>query len=247
MRGCFSRLHGVLKEYQAWSIIPATIAVGIASCQWSTDRGVREATLFALASARLADARALDRADGHGEPHSNLGQIRVLEEMATLGIGMSRINASLTYLHRIRLPDANLSEADFEEADLGVANLSGADLRFAQFTDANLSFADLSGAKLASAVFDGATLHCTDFSGASFYDVEFEDGPPTQFSRARLHNADFSVTDLRTVVGLTPDQLKQACGESVRLANNELTIQPCSQRAQRQRYCERARNLYRRP
>jgi uncharacterized protein YjbI with pentapeptide repeats len=91
------------------------------------------------------------------------------------------------------LPGARLINADFRSANLTDANFNGADLRAVDF----------SGANLADAHFQGADLHSANFSGADLTSADL--------SNAELHSANFSGaimrgTDLTRAQGLTSDQ-----------------------------------------
>lgn len=121
---------------------------------------------------------------------------------------------------------ATLTGASFEKCRLDGTKFAGAQLDGAIFKEASLRGADLSGAALAGANFEGATADGATFikstlagatldkaalAGASFVDADLArasfaqarfvlqsgSGKPVDFTRAILHEIDFSGCDLR--------------------------------------------------
>ena len=245
-------LHRAIKAIEPWGILLAVVGITITWYQATVNRGVRQATLFALASERLVAARDLATEACLEEPkplqeeclaeppeESNVGQLRVLEEMAALGVSMARIDARLTYLHNVNLPDAYLSAAVFRSTNLNIANLSGSYLRFASFANADLSYAVLADADLVYSDFSGADLRCADLSGARFVGMRrprltrvafrvHHNRFPINLTDASLIDADLSNTSLKGIYGLKQSQLDEACGDNVAL-DPGFSIKPCSQ------------------
>ena len=222
----FARVHGWVKEYYAWGTVVGILGVGVALHQLRVDSYVREATLFALASERLAAARELDAREHREEPWNDVGHSRVLEEMTTLSISLESIDAHLTYLGDAQLAGSQLTEANLEDAILTGTDLSEADLRSARLRGARLSFANLAGAKLASGDLTDAVLHCADVIGATLNG--------TILQSADLLWADLSASDLTGVIGLKQDQLDDACGEPGLLPAG-YTLRPCVEGERRRR------------
>jgi|GEM_PF-643683 len=116
-----------------------------------------------------------------------------------------------------------LDKVAFCKADLRRANLAGANLVESNFRDVNLSGADLSHAQLSGANMNGSDLSQTDLSYTNFADANLSDIylNGANFTKSNLKNAIILGTDLRTVVGLTKEQLE--CGdESPLLCNSPL-------------------------
>ncbi len=117
-------------------------------------------------------------------------------------------------LEGTNLSNANLCSSDLSGANLKKANLSEANLRNSIFTgailiEARLSFADLCGASLMytnlrGANFNNADLSFANLSYADASDTIFNDGPPYQYTAAKLYNAtlfctNFSNADIHNV------------------------------------------------
>ena len=103
------------------------------------------------------------------------------------------------HLRVARIPGANLAGADLSEADLISADLGRTDLTGADLTNANLIRASLVGATLTGARFEGANL-------------------------TRTHIED---TDLSGAIGLTPAQLRLACGNANTKLPAGFSVKPC--------------------
>ena len=176
------------------------------------DRGVREATLFAL----IARTHALP--DGKGAKALKPS----VEALARDGVAMKEIDLSGADLRGADLAGANLKRADlsgavFIEADLSGADLRGADLGGAVFnradlTDADLCEANLAGADLVGAVFDDAYMESANLDGAELLVASFANaqlagavitsanGAYANFAGADLSGADFGETELQGAV-----------------------------------------------
>ena len=173
------------------------------------DRGVREATLFAM----IARTHALPDGKGAGALKPSV------EALARDGVAMEEINLSGANLGGAKLAGANFRRADlsgaiFVEADLSGADLRGANLSGAVFiranlTDADLCEADLSEADLVGAVFEEAYMEKVNLEGAELLVANFSDahlagaivtsanGAYSNFAGADLSNADFGDTELQ--------------------------------------------------
>ena len=173
------------------------------------DRGVREATLFAM----IARTHALP--DGKGAKALKPS----VEALARDGVAMEEINLSGADLRGAKLAGANfrradLSDAIFVEADLSGADLRGANLSGAVFiratlTDADLCEADLSDADLVGAVFHDAYMEKVNLAGAELLVANFSNahlagavvtsanGAYSNFAGADLSNANFGDTELQ--------------------------------------------------
>ena len=173
------------------------------------DRGVREATLFAM----IARTHALP--DGKGARALKPS----VEALARDGVAMEEINLSGADLRGAMLAGANFRRADlsnaiFVEADLSGADLRGAQLRGAVFiranlTDADLCEADLRDADLVGAVFEDAYMEKVNLEGAELLVANFSNahlagatvtsanGAYSNFAGADLTNANFNDTELQ--------------------------------------------------
>jgi uncharacterized protein YjbI with pentapeptide repeats len=164
----------VARDLEPWGFLIAVVALGNtmveikeARKERKRDRALREATLYAMASERLAAARAADKAGETGwPPEARLGQRRALEAMVEIGASTGGIDASETTLADANLRgailigadlnDAFLAGTNFHEAILGGANFRETDLSYASLHDANLHNANLSGTDLSGANLRGA-------------------------------------------------------------------------------------------
>jgi len=108
--------------------------------------------------------------------------------------------------------NTNLSQSNFENADLTLADMSDANLSGSQFSNAtlirsnlqnaNLSDTDFSNANLAGANLKGATLDGANFEGADMYNVDMQDATfeNVSFKNAVLSKANMVGADLRKAV-----------------------------------------------
>ena len=173
------------------------------------DRGVREATLFAM----IARTHALP--DGKGARALKPS----VEALARDGVPMEEINLSGADLQGAKLAGANLRRANLENVVFIEADLSGADLRGARLngavfiranlTDADLCEADLREADLVGAVFHDAYMEKVNLEGAELLVANFSNahlagaivtsanGAYSNFAGADLTNANFSDTELQ--------------------------------------------------
>ena len=173
------------------------------------DRGVREATLFAM----IARTHALP--DGKGARALKPS----VEALARDGVAMEEINLSGADLRGAKLAGADFNRADLSDAILVEADLSGADLRGANLrgavfiranlTDADLCEADLSEADLVGAVFHDAYMERVNLEGAELLVANFSEahlagamvtsanGAYANFAGADLSNANFNDTELQ--------------------------------------------------
>ena len=79
------------------------------------------------------------------------------------------INLPATTLTGENLKGADLSYADFSEANLRGTNLRGADLSYANLREADLTAADLRGAMLI-----GTDLRLAQVTGTQFHDADYD-------------------------------------------------------------------------
>lgn len=164
-------------------------------------------------------------------------------------VGAKFVRADLTgaYLSYANLLGADLTEATFEGADLkwanltkcalGFTNFGGANLENAIFVDAvsslhdrriiNVEFArsNLKGVKFEGLSFDYATFQGADLSSANLRRTSLTG---CDFEAAILEGADLSGANLKTARNLTQQQLDLACGDSLTVLPEGLTIRPCS-------------------
>ena len=198
------------------------------------DRGVREATLFAM----IARTHALP--NGMGEKALKPS----VEALARDGVAMEEIDLSGADLSGANLAGANfrganLQDAIFVEVDLSGANLRGANLSGAVFiranlTDAELCDADLSDADLAGAVFERAYLDATNLNGAELLVADFANarmhgaivtsanGAYSNFAGADLSDANFSDTELQGAVFDGADLGGARLGQSYNLSDTQI-------------------------
>ena len=205
------------------------------------DRGVREATLFAM----IARTQALP--DGQGARALRSG----VEALARDGVSMKEIDLRGADLRGATLVGADLSRANLEnailiEADLSGANLYGANLSGAIFTRATLIRAslcesNLTGSDLVGAVLHGADLERSNLTGAELLVTDFSNalmegavitsanGTYSNFSGADLTDTIFHDTELQGAVldgadlggarlsqsyDLSDSQIEKACASS---------------------------------
>ena len=133
----------------------------------------------------------------------NSGKIEAIEFLAKQrlslqGIDMSaKTNGGQVYLQGLDVSkekmgyQVDLSEANFEGANLGIAKFAGANLTNTNFKDANLFFANFKGANLFcgkhyNALFQDAKLYNAQFQGAYLGNVQFVNAV---LSVTKFHNA----------------------------------------------------------
>ena len=176
------------------------------------DRGVREATLFAM----IARTHALPEGKGSRALKPSV------EALARDGVAMKEIDLSGADLRGANLAGANLRRADLSGAVLVEADLSGADLRGAKLsgavfirailTDADLCEADLTGADLVGADFEGAFMENVNLTEAELLVANFSNAQLagaivtsanatySNFAGADLSGASFRDTELQGAV-----------------------------------------------
>ena len=205
------------------------------------DRGVREATLFAM----IARTHALPEGMGSRALKPSV------EALARDGVAMKEIDLSGADLRGAKLTGANFRRADLSnailvEADLSGADLRGADLSGAVFSRANLGNADLceadlTDADLSGAIFHDAYMEGTNLKGAELIVADFSNarmggaiivsanGAYSNFAGADLSDASFNDTELQGAVfagadiggtrfsqsyDLSDSQIEKACTSS---------------------------------
>ncbi len=126
---------------------------------------------------------------------------------------------------------ANLRRADLARCEVQWANLREADLEGANLAGADLFQSSLAGARLRGARLGGAGLMSADLLGADLAgaDLKGADLKGARLGGADLRGADLRGADLTGAVGLTQDQLDQACGDGNTKLPPGLTIKPCEE------------------
>lgn len=121
---------------------------------------------------------------------------------------------------RCDLSGANLSGGFFQLANMFEANLSGANFDGANMAGTMLHSANLSNGSFVFTNFSGAQFVGGDLRGANFSNAWFNwawfngaklDG--ANFTKAKMIGAQLQGADLSKVIGLTPSQLIDACGD----------------------------------
>ncbi len=126
-------------------------------------------------------------------------------------------------------PSCNLFQADLAGRALNGVNLSGArlrqaDLSAAVFKHADLARADMRDVNAYGAVFSGSSLRGADLVNASLVGAYFAGA---DLAGARLGGANLSGAELAQARGLTPSQLRGACGDPSTTLPRGLRISPC--------------------
>lgn len=108
----------------------------------------------------------------------------------------------LTYLQKVKLPDAILVNATLVCSDLRAADLRGAYLREADLQGASLWEADLQGADLQEVNLRGADLREADLRGANLWETDLQGASlwKADLRGAVLQDADLWNADLRGAV-----------------------------------------------
>ena len=198
------------------------------------DRGVREATLFAM----IARTHALP--DGMGSRALKPS----VEALARDGVAMQEINLSGADLRDAALAGANFRRADLEGAifigaDLRGADLRGANLKGAIFSRADLSNADiceadLTGADLVGTLFHDAYMENVNLKGAELLVADFSNarlsgavivsanGAYSNFAGADLTGASFNDTELQGAVFDDADLGGTRLGQSYDLSDTQI-------------------------
>ena len=176
------------------------------------DRGVREATLFAM----IARTHALPNGTGGKALKPSVEALArdgvAMEEIDLSRADLSGANLAGANFRRANLQDAIFVEVDLSGADLRGANLSGAVFIRANLTAADLCEADLTEADLTGAVFERAFVENADMEGAELLVADFSNarlhgaivtsanGTYSNFAGADLSHADFADTELQGAV-----------------------------------------------
>lgn len=233
------KIQRAVELIEPWGVIVAIFAAIFALYEFRMERGLREATLFVMATERIEAARAADRAkrrDAPGAfigPTARVGQIEVLEAIVRSDISLHNID-----LTEINLRGARLSRADLRDADLTCAVLVQVTLNKAKLIDATpqgvkfyeteLVDADFTNAGLAQSRFVDADLRGADFRSAKLHGTHFRDVEldGSNFTSAVFQDTRFRGADLTFVKGITQEQLAGACGDDVTLPR-DMTLEPC--------------------
>lgn len=152
-------------------------------------------------------------------------QQRDLQEVDFRGVNLMFVALQDCDLRRARLGgawltganlQADLRLANFRDADLNRANLSGADLRAADFFHANLDDADLSGAELIGADFREALFGKSNLSGAHICDAVFSNNDLSAVvGLETVHHSGPSIISVDTVYrsqGRVPEAFLRGAG-----------------------------------
>ena len=116
------------------------------------------------------------------------------------------------------LDSSVLTRAHLCKANLMNANLSNTKLQNTNFTDANLAGADLINVKTHMTIFKNANLRNANVTNADFKNSSFINATlielnaeNTDWSNSNLAGADVSLSDFRNALGLTQEQVDEAC------------------------------------
>jgi len=141
----------------------------------------------------------------------NGGRMDALQDLYSEGISLAGVDISKAYLPRLKLENADLSDANLAGVNLKWANLTGANLWHANLTGADLLYVDLSGADLSEANLAGVRLICANLAGAHLLFTDFTGASLTEtnFSGANLRVANFTGARL-AAANLTGVSLQQA-------------------------------------
>ncbi len=118
-------------------------------------------------------------------------------------------------------------QAGLSRTDLFCANLQGADLAGANLQGADLLQANLQGALLQGAKLQGADLRFANLQGADLTGANLQ-GAVLWF--AKLQGADLTDANLTKAIGLTQEQLDEACGDDKTKLPDDLAdykMKPC--------------------
>ncbi|MGB6231635.1 MAG: pentapeptide repeat-containing protein [Litorimonas sp.] len=118
----------------------------------------------------------------------------VMEDATLIEANLSNSTLRQVNLHRAELARGTFTDTDFQSANLIGANAPSVNFTRSNFDRARLDNMDLTGATLDGGQFTGVRFGFSNMEGAS------------------LDGTNFSDADLTHVVGLTQDQLSQACG-----------------------------------
>ena len=194
-------------------VVPVVLAVGVFFLEGSRKRAEREVegdrqrqqvldAYLAYISKLLLDKQLSDAKDA--TPAREVARTRTLTALRLLdGKRKAQI---LQFLYEARLIDAtpviDLNGADFREALLDEATLSGAELRGVYFT----------GASIRHAMLKGADLRGSDFANVDFHSSNLTD--------ARLVQAWLDNADLRTAI-LTNADLSEVRLDNVKMSRQQ--------------------------
>jgi hypothetical protein len=191
--------------------------------------------------ARIRTVTILRRLENDIERQNRI--LHFLHDAELLQFLLKTANLSGINLNGVNLNGVNLNGANFTNAILCGANFSEASLNGANFTNANLC-----GANLEKSYIQNTNFINTDLSNArlvnaktwyeeeidfNFFEVEVVDdelGPPyqreifytTDFSGAKLTNANLVSTNLKAAENLTVEQLKEAKNWDEAIYNTKL-------------------------
>lgn len=132
---------------------------------------------------------------------------------------LSGIDLSSGTLRGANLSTATIDNVRFASSDLSSSFLDNTVVTNADFSDAALPFATFARSRLENVDFSNAVLDDVDFSSSILNNVVFEN--------ASLAGARFTGVNLTGTLGLTRQQLLEACGDAATVPPQGLSIALC--------------------
>ena len=146
-------------------------------------------------------------------------QLREILEAHRKWVETNEKEGTQTVLWGTNLQGANLVNANLQLAILTNTNLQEANLYQANLQEANLINANLQRANLFDATLQGALLLGANLQGADLTNANLQG--------AILRKATLQGADLPIVLGLTQEQLDEACGDAETRLPSGLKVDPC--------------------
>ncbi|MEM9233818.1 MAG: pentapeptide repeat-containing protein [Pseudomonadota bacterium] len=189
-----------------------------------TDRHPDMFAGLSLHNATLAESRLdkfnLDFTDMRGAALANVTlHLSTGQDTRFDGALIYRSNFSGASLRRARFDQAIIAHAVFEETEIIEGSFAGA-----IFRGGSLSGSTMTGSRFDDVQFERTDLRQVDFGASSFAGARFENA---RIHGASLAAANLSGANLSSTLGLTQDQLDQACGDEDTRLPEGLTIAPC--------------------
>ena len=153
--------------------------------------------------------------------------------LAALGLAGHAAAQNATQISHSRdgasCPRCNLFQADFSNLELKDRNFAGARLRQADMSAAVMNHTTMAGADLRDvnaygAVFTGVSFAGANMTNASFVGTYLEGA---NFRGANLSGVNFSGAEMDRAMGLTQNQLNQACGDDSTTLPRGLRLRSC--------------------
>ena len=142
-----------------------------------------------------------------GQRSSQNSSNRIVRELFADKTTVICANFAEADLSEADLENAKLSEANFYKAQMKNTNLSGALMPFANLTEAVLTGANFTNADMENALLCKANLEGADFTGANLSGVDFENA---NLKNAILYGVDLSDVDYLETADLTGAELAHA-------------------------------------